>query len=156
MVSAILKANSKNERALAKIDPSERVLLLSHCMRHSESCQAKMTKKGLLCRDDCQERCSIGRLRTAAEEMGYKAVCIAPGGSMAINFIKENRPKGIVAVACIKELEEGVCAVKHLMGEEKDKKDKDLVPVIVVIPLLKDGCVDTEVDEEEALRIIRL
>ena len=29
-------------------------------------------------------------------------------------------------------------------------------PVIMALPLLKDGCVDTEVDEEEALRIVGL
>ena len=58
-----------------------------------------------------------------------------------------------MAIACIKELEEGVCAVKEYV--ETGKK-RDCPPVIVSVPLLKDGCVDTEVDEEEAERVIRL
>jgi hypothetical protein len=112
-----------------------------------------MVKQGLQCRDNCKSRCSVGRLRLLAEKCGYKGVCIAPGGSMALKFIKENDPEGIVAIACMKELEEGVCAVKEFV---ETRKDRDYPPVIVSVPLLKDGCVDTEVDEEEAKRVIRL
>ena len=72
---------------------------------------------------------------------------------MALKFIKKTDPGGVVAIACMKELEEGVCAVKELVEE---KKKSGQPPVIVSVPLLKDGCVDTEVDEDEAKRIIRL
>ena len=53
-----------------------------------------------------------------------------------------------------KELEEGVCAVNNLAGLKGIAKKNN--PVIVVVPLLKDGCVDTEVDEDEAIRVINL
>lgn len=151
--SKILEESKKNEERLKSVDPGERVLLISHCLRSSKSCTAKMSKKGLQCREACKNRCSIGRLRLLAEECGYKGICIAPGGSMAIKFVMENNPEGIVAIACMKELEEGVCAVKDLV---EIKKTVENPPVIVSVPLLKDGCVDTEVDEEEAKRIIRL
>jgi hypothetical protein len=156
MEQTILDINKKNEKKFAKTDPSERVLLLSHCMRHSATCEANMTKEGLECRDDCIDKCSLGRLRMAAEKMGYKGICIAPGGSMAINFVKKTNPKAIVAVACAKELEEGVCAVNNLAGLKGMVKKNKKNPIIVVVPLLKDGCVDTEVDEEEAIRVINL
>jgi hypothetical protein len=151
--SKILVESKENEEKLKNIEPGERVLLLSHCLRSSKKCRARIGKKGLECRDDCKNRCSIGRLRILAEECGYKGVCIAPGGSMALKYIKEIHPQGIVAIACMKELEEGVCAVKEFV--EKSKRD-GTPPVIVPVPLLKDGCVDTVVDEDEAERVIRL
>lgn len=67
-----------------------------------------------------------------------------------MNYVKGKRPKGIVAVACQKELDEGIHGVRELSGGDK------LMPPIVIIPLAKDGCVDTEVDEEQALKMITL
>ena len=55
-----------------------------------------------------------------------------------------------MAVACDRELVEGVDGVKKLAEAETQ------VPPIVVVPLAKDGCVDTEVDEEQVLRAIAL
>jgi uncharacterized protein len=151
--SEIMKESRKNEEKLKGTAPEDRILLISHCLRFSDTCEARMGKRGLQCRDDCKSRCPAGRLRLLAQVCGYKGVCIAPGGSMALKFIRENRPLGIVAIACMKELEEGVCAVKKLVEAGKNSQEP---PVIVSVPLLKDGCVDTEVDEEEAKRIIRL
>ena len=137
------------EEKLALVDTSERILLLPHCLRKSETCQAKYTKHGLEC-CGCNPECPVNRLSQAAVKLGYKGVCIAPGGSLAVNYIKEIRPKAIVAVACQKELEEGVQDVRK-MGSE----DISAIP-IVVVPLSKDGCIDTEVDEEGALEMIAL
>lgn len=67
-----------------------------------------------------------------------------------MRYVKENSPKGIVAVACQKELEEGIHGVCELSGSNK------LTPPIVIVPLVKDGCVDTEVNEEQALEMIAL
>ena len=152
MQTKLLEENKENEEKLKAIKPSNRVLLISHCLRPSEKCTAKITKAGLACREDCPDRCTVGRLKILAERLGYKGVCIAPGGSMALKFIKKNKPEGIVAIACMKELEEGVCAVREFVEVGSSKGS----PVIVPVPLLKDGCVDTEVDEEEAKRIINL
>jgi len=57
------------------------------------------------------------------------------------------RPQAVVAVACNKELEEGV----HGIGELTDLV---IEPLIIIIPLTKDGCVDTAVDLEKAVQII--
>lgn len=51
-------------------------------------------------------------------------------------------------MACEKELAEGVDAVRNKSGNEEGSV------VIVNVPLLKDGCVDTEVDELAALEAI--
>jgi len=68
---------------------------------------------------------------------------------MALKFVKEYQPEGIVAVACAKELKAGIEGVREMSHGAK-------MPVIVVIPLLSDGCVDTEVDKEEVLQAINL
>jgi hypothetical protein len=67
-----------------------------------------------------------------------------------LKYVQESSPQGIVAVACQKELEEGIRGVKELAGGD------ELMPPIVVIPLTRDGCVDTEVDEGEVLRVLNL
>lgn len=72
---------------------------------------------------------------------------------MTIRFIIENQPKGIVAIACRKELEEGIEAINEIT---KKNKLNGNMPAIAVVPLIKDGCVDTIVDLEEAKRIVML
>lgn len=135
---------------LALQPPSERVLLLSHCLRPSQTCPGKMSKKGMVCPESCQEDCVLGRLRSKALALGYRGVCIAAGGAMAVRYVAEQRPRGIVAVACHKELAEGIEAVHAMAGRDT------IPPVIVGVPLLTDGCVDTRVDEQRALAAISL
>jgi hypothetical protein len=132
---------------LSQVNPAERILLLPHCLRRSEACKAAYNKEGLQC-VKCSADCPVNLLREAALESGYKGICIAPGGRLAVNYVRQMQPRAIVAVACEKELEEGVQGVEELT------RDNQMKPVIVIIPLIKDGCVDTEVDIEEALEII--
>jgi uncharacterized protein len=138
------------EERLGHIEASERILLLPHCLRRSESCRAKYGEDGLECRG-CNPDCPVNHLTRAAARHGYKGVCVAPGGRLAVNYVSKKRPRAIVAVACNKELEEGARAVRELAG-----KGGPAAPVIVVIPLSKDGCIDTEVDVAQALETIAL
>ncbi len=128
---------------LAVIPVARRVLLLPHCLRHSDVCKAKYDKQGLQCAG-CSVDCAVNVLSAAAVRLGYKGVCVAPGGRLAVTFISQTRPDAIVAIACQKELEEGVGNVKGLDGNGYS-------PLIVIIPLSRDGCVDTEVDLVPAL-----
>ncbi|NIO70477.1 MAG: DUF116 domain-containing protein, partial [Anaerolineae bacterium] len=89
--------------------------------------------------------------RRQALELGYSGVCVAPGGTLVLEFLAQRKPRGIVAVACHKELEMGLEAVTK-MGQEPDWE----MPAAVIVPLSKDGCVDTEVDVERVLEVIRL
>lgn len=142
-----MKDNYKNN-GLSSVDPAQRILLLSHCLRPSQTCPGKFSKAGLICPEDCTEDCVIKRLRETAFSSGYKGTCVAAGGAMALKFVKEHNPKGIVAIACDRELSEGVEGVKEMVKDEKE------VPAIVIVPLTSDGCVDTEVDEEQAIKEI--
>ena len=70
---------------------------------------------------------------------------------MALKFVQEKQPDGIIAIACKKELDEGIKAIK---SHQIKKKFKNKIPVVVTLPLLTDGCVDTKVDLEWAIKII--
>jgi hypothetical protein len=142
--------NLVNEKVLAQIDPGERILLLPQCLRPSQNCPGKFSKTGLACPEDCVVNCVIYTFRQEATRQGYRGVCVAAGGKMALRFVKENGAKGIVAVACDEELKMGVEAVE---GMEEYQNGG---PPIVIIPLVKDGCVDTEVDASLVSRTINL
>lgn len=135
------------DRELARVPMGERILLLPHCLRPSRGCSGKMTRTGLLCPSECTLPCAIRALREEALRLGYKGTFVAPGGALALRVIQETQPKGIVAVACHKELREGMEAVSGLEGFQ---------PVVATLPLTRDGCVDTEVNVDEALRLLRL
>ncbi len=145
----VLKKLNKSSNKISKVDYSERVLLISHCLRPSKKCPAKFDENGLNC-INCENNCAIGQLKKAAEELNYKGVCIAPGGSLAVKFVEKTLPKAIVAVACKKELIEGSSEVK-----KRVKKTSTTQPIITTIPLSKDGCVDTQVDIEKALKVLK-
>jgi hypothetical protein len=69
---------------------------------------------------------------------------------MALSYVRRTQPRGIVAVACRKELEEGIQAVNGAASSLASR------PAILTVPLTKDGCVDTEVDVPSALQTIEL
>jgi hypothetical protein len=73
-----------------------------------------------------------------------------PRRTLGSELRQRHSPEAIVAIACQKEREEGLHAVQQLSGSDEP------TPVIVIIPLARDGCVDTEVDEERALELIAL
>jgi hypothetical protein len=127
------------------------VLLLSHCQRPSQTCPGKFSRRGLVCPPECQADCNLARLREAALALAYAGVCIAAGGAQAVMFVKELKPQGIVAIACRKELDEGLAAVRQLSRETGLP-----APPVVTVPLLTDGCVDTVADMQQALQAIRL
>jgi hypothetical protein len=134
-----------------RVPPEERVLLLSHCQRPSQTCPGKFSREGLTCPPGCALDCNLLVLRRAAEQLHYLGVCIAAGGAQSIRFVVERKPRGIVAIACRKELREGLAAVRKLV-REKVLADT----AVLTVPLAQDGCVDTTVDMDTALAAIRL
>ncbi len=139
-----------SETDLAQLDPGDRILLLPQCLRPNGRCRGKFEKTGLACPDDCIESCVISTFRQEAMRLGYGGVCVAAGGKMALTYIRAKGPKGIVAVACEEELRMGVDAVLRM--EEYQSQG----PVIVVVPLARDGCADTEVNANLVMRAINL
>ena len=116
-----------------------KIIFLPHCLRNQE-CEAKLELDGYHCLN-CG-RCEIGKFKKTAEEKGYK-VFIVPGGSMVKNILsKYPEPELVIGVACETELREGLA-----ITEGKGIKSKRL-------QLLKDGCINTEVDFKKLYEMI--
>ena len=74
---------------LSHIAPSDRILLIAHCLRRSNTCKAAYNAQGLQC-IGCNPDCAVNRLRQSALESGYKGICVAPGGRLAVNLSRRN------------------------------------------------------------------
>ena len=119
---------------------SDRILLLPQCLRNKE-CPAKLTEYGYICQE-CG-KCRIPEIIRLAKSLGYK-VFIVPGGSMVEKILRTFKPKAVLGVACEKELVLGsiACEKAGIPGQG--------------ICLLRDGCVETDVDWRKVKEMILL
>ncbi|QDV23893.1 All-trans-nonaprenyl-diphosphate synthase (geranyl-diphosphate specific) [Aureliella helgolandensis] len=117
---------------VAATDPSRRLFLLPHCLKHAEGCPADYDEFGMNCKQ-CGA-CSIADFRTIAEDMGYK-VLVAEGSPVVMKIIVSGYVDAIVGVACLNVLEKAI--------------DKLLLAGIpcMAVPLLSSDCRNTSVDE---------
>ncbi|MEM7477553.1 MAG: polyprenyl synthetase family protein [Planctomycetota bacterium] len=118
---------------VAATDPSRRLFLLPHCLKHAEGCPADYDEFGMNCKT-CGA-CSIADFRTVAEDMGYK-VLVAEGSPVVLKIIVSGYVDAIVGVACLNVLEKAI--------------DKILLAGIpcMAVPLLSSDCRNTSVDED--------
>ena len=87
-----------------KFDPSQILVLLPHCLQNTD-CGIRITVDIHKC-EKCG-KCDIGRL-TALSEKYRIPIAIATGGTLARKIIVENKPKFIIAIACQRDLVEGL------------------------------------------------
>lgn len=125
---------------VAATDPSRRLFLLPHCLKHAEGCPADYDEFGMNCKK-CGA-CSIADFRTIAEEMGYK-VLVAEGSPVVLKIIVSGYVDAIVGVACLNVLEKAI--------------DKILLSGIpcMAVPLLSSDCRNTSVDQDWVLEMIQ-
>lgn len=136
----IEKKNSAMAEKFKAISCSERIVLLPHCMRNSKVCKAIDTGTFYSCaKCGC---CKIAQIQKLAEELGYKKVYIMKGGKAIYNILVEQKIKAVVAVAC------------HFEGAQGIKMTDSLKVIAQFVPLLKDGCCDTDVDVEKVKQIM--
>lgn len=115
------------------IPKNQIMILIPHCLQNSE-CQHKITVDVSNCKG-CG-KCKVGELKKFAEENGA-SIKVATGGTLARKYIKDLKPRGIIAVACERDLSSGI-------------QDSGLIPVIGVLNCRPNGpCVDTDVSVEE-------
>jgi hypothetical protein len=117
----------------------KKAIFLPHCAR-SEHCKGKPTEYGIEC-VKCMT-CDIGRIKELAEKKGYD-VYIVHGGSAVKKILDEKNYDGIIGVACIPEVKEGL---------ELCKRHKISA---LGIPLLKDGCKNTIIDTDTVFQLLR-
>jgi hypothetical protein len=99
------KDRANGHAAIRDIPPDQRMLLLPHCLRPSQRCPGRMTRQGLDCTGCTDTSCKIYALRQAALKAHYGAICVAPGGRLAVRRVAEVHPAAHVALACGKQLE---------------------------------------------------
>lgn len=120
------------------LKPEEVLILAPHCLQNA-TCPHKITINV----DNCKQcgLCTVGELLKIKREVGVNLV-VATGGTLARKAIMEKRPKGIVAVACERDLTSGIQDVKK-------------IPVIGVLNMRPNGpCYNTSVDLEKVKEAI--
>lgn len=129
---AIKVLNHAYLKRYSRVAPSERVVIMPQCLRDLECPACLDPKEGLACKR-CG-RCVVEKVR---QLNGTTKIFVSPGGTFSVRILESNRPPAVLGVACPRDLFEGM-AVCRSLG----------IPVQGV-PLLKIGCVATEVDFEE-------
>jgi geranylgeranyl diphosphate synthase, type II len=118
----------------AAIPHDRRLFLLPHCLADRAACVGRYDSVGLHCAG-CGS-CAIDGLRREAEQLGY-SVIIAEGTSSVLTKILDGDADAILGVACLDSLEKSFHRVAELG-----------VPHLA-LPLLKDGCADTEAEIDQ-------
>ncbi len=117
----------------------KKAIFLPHCAK-SEKCAGKPTEYGIEC-VKCMA-CAIGKIKELAEKKGYD-IFIVHGGSAVKKILAEKKYDGIIGVACIPEVKEGL----ELCRRYKISA--------LGIPLLKDGCKNTIIDTDTVFQLLR-
>lgn len=115
------------------------MLLVPHCLQNAD-CPFKITRDV----NNCKEcgKCKVGELKKLAREHGV-ILKVATGGTLARKFIKENKPRAVIAVACERDLSSGI----HDMG---------VLPVMGVLNCRPNGpCFNTDVELEKVENAIK-
>ena len=110
---------------------NRRLFLLPHCLSDRNVCAGNYDSIGLNCAG-CGN-CDIHSLKLQAETLGY-SVIVAEGTSSVLMKVLDGDADAIFGVACLDSLEKSFQRIVELG-----------VPHLAV-PLLKDGCVDTQAE----------
>jgi hypothetical protein len=99
--NSFIKTNRK------KFNPQDILVLLPHCLQDYD-CPYRVTNNI----DTCVEcnKCTISDFKRMKKEYGTK-IAIATGGTLARKIIVQARPKCIIAVACQRDLVDGLLEV---------------------------------------------
>ena len=123
-----------------RVEPREVLLLLPHCL-HRQSCPQNVAHS----LDECRRcgACSVGDLARIRDELGVVA-CVVGGGRQALAQTRRPEVKAVVAVACDRELAQGIWAAFPK-------------PVLAVPNLTPEGfCKNTMADPAAVVRAIEV
>ncbi len=130
--------NIIQKKQLKKIDKKNILILLPHCLQNVD-CPYKITYDIGNCRD-CG-KCVIQDFKAIQGEFGV-TIKVATGGTLARKIISDIKPKVILAVACHRDLTEGI-------------KDIDVIPVLGILNDRPNGpCFNTTCDVNEIRKIL--
>lgn len=126
-------------KKFAAVPFSRRLLLLPQCLKQAERCPAKVDETQLHCRG-CG-LCALADFKTLSGKLGYKTL-IAEGTPAVLERLASGEADALLGVACLNVLEKAFDRVLRLG-----------VPALAV-PLLRDSCHNTAVDEDRLLELM--
>lgn len=135
-----IRKNKENALAFSQTDYHERIVLVPQCLRSTSDCKAEEEAAEYRCAK-CGA-CKIASIVRRAEELGYQGVHILKGGSAISRLLEELKPRAILGVACNFEGALGILEC-----------ERNGV-VVQFVPLLNDGCADTDVELDEVLEVL--
>lgn len=137
---SVLLNNTLWADVIAGVPYERRLLLLPQCLANTAVCQADRDALGLLCAQ-CGG-CSIGVLQAEADRLGYVTL-VAEGTTVVSKLLTSGKVDAVIGVGCMSSLQRifPVMNTHAIPGQG--------------IPLLADGCKNTETDVAWALDILR-
>lgn len=112
------------------LKPEDILILAPHCLQKWD-CPYKITADTNNCRH-CG-RCDIDKLLTISKKYCVN-LAVVPGGTLARKKVKDTKPKAIIAIACERDLTEGII-------------DTNPLPVMGILNIRPEGpCKNTQVD----------
>lgn len=139
---AIVLAGNEAWRKIITATPfHRRLLLLPQCLKNEGSCKGTMDELGLICAG-CRG-CVLDDVLSEAEKLGYTTL-VAEGTAVAVGLVEEGSIDAVIGVSCMPVLQRSF-----------DQVSKAAVPVIG-LPLMYDGCSNTNLDYGWLLDEIRL
>jgi len=131
--------NRDVQRRNMRLKPAELLLLVPHCIQRWD-CPNKITSTVANCKRCGQ--CMVDELIRIAEKYDI-SVEVATGGGRAIRAVNEHAPKAVVAVACEREMLDGI-------------RDALPLPVLGVLNERPEGpCKNTVVDPAKVESAVR-
>jgi len=131
----VSRKNRENALRFLRTPYSQRVVFVPQCLRSAAKCQAEEKASEYVCRK-CGA-CKIADIVQRAADLGYAGVRILKGGSVVPRLLEEIKPKAVVGIACSLEGALGMMACERAGA------------AVMCVPLLRDGCSDTDVDIAE-------
>lgn len=132
----VLINNEYWREEFAGVPFDKRLFLMPHCLKQADNCTAKMDDVQLHC-NNCG-LCSIADLNTVGRRLGYNTL-VAEGTPIVLKLVATGAVDAILGIACLNVLEKAF-----------DKILQVGIPALA-IPLLRDTCHNTEVDEDWVL-----
>lgn len=121
-----------------KVKAERLLVLVPHCLQLA-TCPHKITRDPNNCKR-CGG-CNIGDLMKLSDELGFHFL-VATGGTLARQFVKQTRPKAVLAIACERDLMSGIQDVYPL-------------PAVGVLNIRPNGpCYNTRVDIDDVKRML--
>jgi geranylgeranyl pyrophosphate synthase/REP element-mobilizing transposase RayT len=137
----IMLNNAVWRDTVAAVPFHRRIFLLPQCLRNAANCKAAVDEFGLLC-EECGG-CVIGPLQQEAENLGMMSL-VAEGSTVVAGIIENGGADAVIGVSCLNALEK---AFPYMVNHA--------VPGMAV-PLLSDGCINTQVDVEMVREMLYL